>query len=259
MQTLTVDGLHVANAIPDRPKPGRPPLLLVHGSQHGAWCWEHWLRELPKLGWEAWALSLRNHPGSRAVDLETYCRRTTVWDYVADVRAVANHIGRPVVLVGHSMGGRIVQHYPYQEPPPDRVAGLVLVTCNLLTHGGSGREVPYPTERPHLMTPEDAVNRYFHGLPPTEALGWMGKLVGESPAVLNAGPDRAFEPGRVRCPVLSVTAEHDHPAMPRDGRVARFYNADHIHAEGIGHDLMLDAGWERVLARVMAWLAERFG
>ena len=33
------------SALPAEPD-GRPPVLLVHGAYHGAWCWEHWVDRL---------------------------------------------------------------------------------------------------------------------------------------------------------------------------------------------------------------------
>ncbi len=71
--SLPVEGLHVVHAAPHRPNPARPPLLLVHGATDGAWVWDNWRSVLPGRAWEAFALSLRNHPGSYPVDERTCC------------------------------------------------------------------------------------------------------------------------------------------------------------------------------------------
>src|ERR1700680_2733797 len=53
------------------------PLLFVHGAWHGSWCWnEHFLPY-----------------------------------FVADVKHIPRQLDRPPVLIGHSMGGLIVQKY----------------------------------------------------------------------------------------------------------------------------------------------------
>jgi dienelactone hydrolase len=80
---------------------GRPALLLVHGLGHGAWCWEHWQAAAAEAGYPAYAVSLRGH-GTSAGRLRT----ALLSHYVDDVVATASALPGPVVLVGHSMGGR---------------------------------------------------------------------------------------------------------------------------------------------------------
>ena len=41
----------------------RPPVLLVHGAYHGAWCWDGWVERLDAEGWAVHALDLRGHGG----------------------------------------------------------------------------------------------------------------------------------------------------------------------------------------------------
>jgi pimeloyl-ACP methyl ester carboxylesterase len=85
---------------------GRPPVLFVHGAYCGAWIWEHFLGLFAARGYPAYALSLRGHGGSEG-DLAT----ASFADYVDDVEIAARAIGAEPVLVGHSMGGLVIQHY----------------------------------------------------------------------------------------------------------------------------------------------------
>ncbi|GAA1872077.1 hypothetical protein GCM10009836_61230 [Pseudonocardia ailaonensis] len=68
--------------------------VLVHGANHGAWCWEYLAAELAGLGHETVAVDLPGH-GSRAGE------RPTLGGYRD---AVAEVIRPGDVLVGHSMG-----------------------------------------------------------------------------------------------------------------------------------------------------------
>ena len=105
MESYRAGGLHVVRSGPPQgTAPAGPPLLLVHGATHGAWCWELWQEKLPELGWETHALSLRNHPDSYPVVEETFRTTLKVADYADDVAAVANQLAAPCVVVGHSMG-----------------------------------------------------------------------------------------------------------------------------------------------------------
>jgi pimeloyl-ACP methyl ester carboxylesterase len=263
-ESFQVDGLHVLHVAPGAPAarkaaaPARPPLLLVHGSGHGAWCWELWLERLPALGWEAFALSLRNHPGSRTLDRETFLKRTSVEDYADDVAAVARQIGRPCAVVGHSMGGIVVQRFAARQ----LAAGGALAALVLLASVGPGqlgpiREAPMSTDVPFELAPEVAAKRYFHNTEPTVLKRALERLCPESPAVTNQyslSPGVPIAPGEITCPLLAVTAEHDHTPVPKVRRIAEYYGGDWLHDEDDGHDVMLEAGWAALLERILAWL-----
>ena len=89
--------------------------LLIHGSCHGAWCWEKTIPELNALGHVATAIDLPSHGDDPTpvakVSLESYGQ------------AIVDAVSEPTILVGHSMGG-----YPIAkaaEIDNTNVAGLV--------------------------------------------------------------------------------------------------------------------------------------
>lgn len=92
---------------PAKGVPRPTDVLLVHGSYCGAWVWErHFMPFLAEQGYAVHALSLRGHGGSgTSVPL----RRVSLVDYVADLTTAVARIGRPVAVVGHSLGGAVVQ------------------------------------------------------------------------------------------------------------------------------------------------------
>src|SRR5262249_55709280 len=65
--------------------------------------WTYWQRELAAGGWPAYALDLRGHGRSDALDLSG----TSMYDYAADVGALVGQLREPPVLVGWSMGGLV--------------------------------------------------------------------------------------------------------------------------------------------------------
>ena len=80
-------------------------MLLVHGMHGGSWYLRSWLYAAAHAGWDAWALNLRGHHGSRPVqDLG----RVSVLDYVEDVHDCLRTL-REAVVIGHSMGGLVAQ------------------------------------------------------------------------------------------------------------------------------------------------------
>ncbi|MGF1528042.1 MAG: alpha/beta hydrolase [Candidatus Competibacterales bacterium] len=100
-------------------------LLFVHGAFSGAWCWDvHFLPYFAAAGYRCLAVSLRGHGNSPG-------RHTLAWhtmaDYVADVACAAANLPRPLVLIGHSMGGFVIQKYLEKHPLPQAVVLLASV------------------------------------------------------------------------------------------------------------------------------------
>ena len=96
-----------------RPSPARPALLFVHGANVGAWCWEeHFLDYFSNLGHECLAVSLRGHGASPSRGLFP----PGIADYVSDVKDIACTLPVPPILIGHSMGARVVEEYLLVRP-----------------------------------------------------------------------------------------------------------------------------------------------
>src|SRR6185312_8522066 len=94
------------------------PLLFVHGGWHGAWCWQHFLDYFAAEGYRAVAVSLRGHGTSPTTKP---LQNVSIADYIDDVRSVADDLGGRPVLVGHSLGGYVVQRYLEHRVAPAAV------------------------------------------------------------------------------------------------------------------------------------------
>ena len=99
--------------------PRATPLLFVHGMWHAAWCWAvHFMPYFAQHGYVSHALSLRGHGASEGRER---LRTTSLAEYMADVAQVASQFEQPPVLIGHSMGGMIVQKYLESHQAPAAV------------------------------------------------------------------------------------------------------------------------------------------
>ena len=120
------------------------PLLFVHGAYGGAWLWdEHFLPYFAERGWVAHALSLRGHAGSDGAEAVQFAR---LRDYVADVEQVAASLPAPPVLIGHSLGGMVVQHCLHRRPVPAAV-----LMASSPPHGMIGSLFGMALTNPQLM------------------------------------------------------------------------------------------------------------
>ena len=78
---------------------------LVHGGQHGAWCFERLIPELVRRG----------HAAS-AIDLPIGDPNAGASDYATAVVGSLEDADEDVVLVGHSMGGLVIPLVPLVRP-----------------------------------------------------------------------------------------------------------------------------------------------
>lgn len=99
-------------------------IALVHGSFHGAWCWDFLRPELERMGHRVVAVDLPiSEPGLGAAD------------YAAAVEATLAPGSEPV-LVGHSMGGLVIPVVAARRP----VRRLVFLAAMLPSPGRSANE-----------------------------------------------------------------------------------------------------------------------
>jgi pimeloyl-ACP methyl ester carboxylesterase len=242
----------------DEPRATRkPPILFVHGIAHGAWCWrEQWMPAAAERGFPVYAVSLRGHGDSGG---RKRLGRTLLRHYVHDVMQTITELPQQPVLVGHSMGALVSQLVADRYRP----RGLALLTPAPIQ--GAAYELPKLIRR----RPLDALKvvaggtlplrseQLFTGLDETTAARYVDRLGRESPWAQYELliPHRI---GPVRCPVLVVGTPDDRVVDEKAVEVtAAAYGVEPVWLPGIGHDLMLDAGWEKALSVVLDWIDER--
>ena len=246
----------------DDSEPGHP-ILFVHGAYTGAWCWaEHYLSFFAEAGHSAWALSLSGHGGSRGRrHLDTF----SIDDYVRDVCEVADTLPSPPVLVGHSMGGFVVQKLLEKRTAPGAVLmcavppqGLLGSAVNMLMRrpdmlsdlgrllGGSGAS--RNTLRDALFAQpvnDDALERYFRQSQ-TESHRALWDM-----SLFNLPDVRRV----TRTPLLVLGAECDHLIAPDlVEQTAQAYGVEPHFFPGMGHGLMLEQDWRLPAQTIIDWL-----
>jgi pimeloyl-ACP methyl ester carboxylesterase len=100
----------------------RPTILMLHGGGQNRFSWKNTGQVLADEGFHVVALDSRGHGDSDRAPNADYDVETLT----ADVMHVLDAIGRPVMLIGASMGG-LTGILAADQAGPDRVTGLVLV------------------------------------------------------------------------------------------------------------------------------------
>jgi pimeloyl-ACP methyl ester carboxylesterase len=140
-QTVEYSGVNGLTLVADEWNRGadaaadRPTILMLHGGGQNRFSWKNTGQVLADEGFHVIALDSRGHGDSdRAPDADYDIETLT-----ADVMHVLDAIGRPVNLIGASMGG-LTGILVADEAGPDRVTGLVLVdVVPRFEKGGSAR------------------------------------------------------------------------------------------------------------------------
>lgn len=113
---------------------GKAPVVLVHGSWHGAWCWQRVTNRLAERGHRVAAPDLAAH----GLNAMAPGQVKTMDEYVAPAVDAIKAMNEPVILVGHSLGGVSVGYIC--ERHPTLVRHAVYLAAFLLPPGKKARE-----------------------------------------------------------------------------------------------------------------------
>jgi pimeloyl-ACP methyl ester carboxylesterase len=254
---------------PEGPTTGRPTLLFIHGSYCGAWVWaEQFMPFFARRGWSTHAVSLRGHG-----DSEGGFNSASLANYVADIHSAMDHVGGEVILVGHSMGGLLVQHCLAGD---DRIRGTVLMS-SVPPSGLMSSALHLSVFSPDVcmqfgllqaMGPSavkgDIIRRaFFSDATPADTLAHLlPRLQKESHRIcvelLN--PVRPHLPlGRQRPEILVLGGDRD-VLVPTSAlmETATYFNAELSILTGGPHGLMLDdCWWQPTAERILSWLESK--
>jgi pimeloyl-ACP methyl ester carboxylesterase len=262
VRSLTVDGLELLVAEPPAGTHGKP-LLFVHGAFAGAWMWaDNFLPYFAAAGYRAYALSLRGHGGSFGHDGIDWL---SITDYLDDVTRVIAEIGEEPTLIGHSMGGFVVQKYLERFAVPAAV-----LLCSVPPQGLAVSQMSLLVQKPGLVM---ELNRILGGHVPNAAVVREALFAGEVPEAVLAYYLQHMQAESHRAiwdmslfnlpslyavnlpPLLVLGAELDVlvPACMAQGTAATLGVPCHIFP-AMGHAVTHEAGWQQVAAYIREWL-----
>ncbi|MDR2207535.1 MAG: alpha/beta hydrolase [Azoarcus sp.] len=239
------------------------PILFIHGAYIAAWCWEeHFLPWFARRGWAAYAVSLSGHgqsPGREHLD------SLSLSHYVANIVEAVATLPAPPILIGHSMGGMVVQKYLEQAAAPAAVLmasvppqGLIssalgmfftapqlLTDLNRIMGGGDPGIDSLRQALFHQPISAEKLRRYWEQSQPESHRALWDMTFFDLP-----NTSRVY-----RSPMLVLGAQYDRLFSP--GQVQSTANAYGTRPEiflNMGHAMMLERDWEKVAIRIDEWL-----
>jgi len=242
------------------------PLLFVHGTGHAAWCWdENFLPYFAEKGFSSHAVSLRGHGKSEGREKLKW---TSIADYVADVFQAASSLMKTPVVIGHSLGGLVVEKYLEKYNAP---AGILFAPSP--SEGMFWSGLPLQFQHPLLFLkvafkqdyavmfakPELAKKFLFSADADEEKIAEYVRRFGKESYRANLEMIYNLpKPRKVNAPLLVLGAANDALiAPPKIEKTARVFNADCKIFPDMAHDLMLERDWQTVADFMILWLEKK--
>ncbi len=194
----------------------------------------------------------------------------SVADFVNDVDSVANSLPTQPVVIGHSLGGFVVQKYLEAHDAP---AGVLI--ASVPTRGVGGFLLRGVKRHPWHAIRSTVTTRSLHGFntPELAREHFYSPQTAESDVVRYAARlEEEFtgritvdtllldlpEPERVTTPLLVLGAACDGCFTQEEIRAtARAYRTEAEIFPNMGHNMMVEPGWETVAQRIHTWLDAR--
>lgn len=277
------------------PTPEKPPIVFVHGSMHAAWCYTKFFQPwFSERGYLTYAISLRG--AGQSVELSsatpdaaprspgiTPATPVPLQQHLDDFAAFMQETewARAPVVVGHSIGGFIVQKWAARYATQGDVAGLVLLASSPPS-GNSAmvRRIAWKVGpfalwrmtmgfvRRTVMTDVDVCREMFFSA--RAADGFDESLEGDEVLREYMGN---FATVRRPFDVKAVNDGLDGTGGVADGRVlalggsadlvvdeegvresATFWKGEAVLLEGAPHDMMLYSGWRKAADTIDQWI-----
>jgi pimeloyl-ACP methyl ester carboxylesterase len=241
-----------------------PPVLFVHGSACGAWVWhEKFMPYFAERGCSSTAFSFRGHGHSEGREA---LNQFGVEDYALDLERVASTLPSAPLLIAHSLGAKVVEHFVARHP----VAGVVLLapvspfglaTSSLSVAFGA----PLLCSQlwwaqvlgPRAIDPEVVGNALFSGqLEAEQRRRYAASFQLESSRVaLELTMQSYFPLFPRRLPRALIIGGDRDLLMPwfELARSAAAWGTELQVVGGANHLLMLDTCWQDVADRALAW------
>jgi pimeloyl-ACP methyl ester carboxylesterase len=242
-------------------------IVFVHGAWHGAWCWEdNFLPYFAAQGYDCYAPSLRGHGKS---DSNKNLKWLKISDYVEDVLSVVKEIKGDVYIMGHSMGGYVVQKF--LEDNGHLVKKGILI-ASVPSNGaknkpgetikaigfGSFLKMNFTLDLVHCVnTPEKVRTLFFSPDTPDELVSFAATKVQSEAflAYLDMLNKKLIKPEKIKTPLLVVSAGKDW-FFPLDEQavLVKTYNAPQKMYPNAPHNLFATEGWQQVAADIQQFL-----
>ncbi len=268
--------LHLRTA--PKPAPARSPrcrtVVFIHGMYVTPLCWTHWERLFQARGYQTLAPAWPGHDAPVTTQQRAHpslARGALTLEQILDsYRTLLSSLPEKPILIGHSMGGLVVQlllgeglgaaGIAIDSAPPK---GLVSPEYSFIK---SNWPVINPTKKsdaPIALSFTQFQYAFTNGMPEAEQrLAYEkyivpeSRRVGQSPTTAVAKID--FKKARPPLLLIAGSADHIIPASLNRSNFHRYHHTPAVtefrEFVGRNHWLIMDAGWQEIADYALHWL-----
>ncbi|PYG90218.1 alpha-beta hydrolase superfamily lysophospholipase [Ruminiclostridium sufflavum DSM 19573] len=224
-------------------------ILMLHGSNHAAWCWEdNFMPYFKSAGYNVYALSYRGHGNSEGKAL---LNTFSVSDYAEDVYKVVKGLSKPTLIIVHSLGAAVV--HAYLRLYPDTVCGIIFIApvpVNIMLRETVRSILHDRGKKPEALLfdgrlSDEEIRKYKRLFQKEESIRVKWSLLLGRP-----------KPPRNLCiPMLTIGSWQDKVVSPINIiRHARYFNSYLVMLSELCHDMMLEKQWETAASAALNFI-----
>jgi non-heme chloroperoxidase len=245
-------------------------IVMLHGANEGAWCFDKFKAVFEGLGWTCHAPDLIGH-GTKAANAGKTLVGIGMADYRAELEAFLQTVPTQPVLLGHSMGAVLAQ----------LLAASGLARALILVAPAPRSGILPPTEGEKklgqdlmglgpfwktVINPDFDLARIYtlNRVPETEQRDVFDKFGPESGRaffelffwMFDQTGATVVDTNALGCPVLCLVGADDRIVSPQTARATAepYRNATFWELQGHGHMLVLEPGADAIARRIADWI-----
>lgn len=226
-------------------------ILMLHGSNHAAWCWDKFMPYFMDAGYNVYALSYRGHGNSEGKDL---LNTFSVRDYADDVYKVVNGLSKPTIIFVHSLGSTVM--HAYLRIYPVKFCGIIFIApvpVNIMLRE-TIRTILYDIgKKPETLLfdgrlSDEEMRKYMELYQKEESIRVKLSLLLGRP-----------KPPRDLCiPILTIGSWQDKVVSPVNIiKHAKYFNSYLVMLNELCHDMILEKHWKITASIILKFINKK--
>ncbi|HEM4880857.1 TPA: alpha/beta hydrolase [Streptococcus agalactiae] len=229
-------------------------IVFIHGANHAAWCWNaYFMNFFYEKGYNVYSVNLYNRGNSSRIE------KALLSEYVEQINDFVEYLDKKIIIVGHSVGTSIVQKYisKYKES----VEKCILM-CPVAPWGMKYDLITMFHKSPMKKILLALYNIKIIKKYPVELFFEKKPSCIKNECFIPENFNECFfvflEKSEINknIPILILGSKNDQVINYKSiYKMVTYYNSEFVIYNNIGHDMMLDFGWEIVAVDILKYIS----